>query len=752
LKLAITIRTAADGWEIDSMLPGGPPVTRSIPAGPSGFPIAPSEEAGDWTDPYKQLATDASAVRALRLKILTGDTSDKALPTLGGYLRAILLGPIWDRAQALAAPSEPIEIEIACDPEDNTMNRLPWEMMMSGERPLGAQDGRVIAVTRLIDGDDLDSSTIGLPLRVLFVIGRQLDPILRPGAEYLGILRQVNATLRDGVREARSVDINLQLLPEATTQALKAAVETFNPAVIHFITHGRWDGNSPVIELTKEDGLNADPCSPHVLIDLIRRKDGRVSPIVVLNACHTGEQRDDTSEPGGNTGALRDAYIPFAAALARGGVAVAVGMAGEVADAACRLFTRAFYQALVNGKPIALAAAFARRASLLHYGDYLLNAEWTRPVLFRNTKASLQIQVDDAQRAIARAAFRFRSVREPSIFCDRIDAVHAYQRFRDQVLDGEFRTPLAIEVSDDQKTVGFSGKASIQIGKSRLVTEIASNAVLQGLAPCVLTSGPAFQPPPGLLLLAIRIAEAMDDAREFFGLAKKVRSAALRRAFRLTGNRDKFDTPQMGDFKDYRNEVKTLAAAPAVRVPDLDQLRDDLKEDVGIFLQDLAAQFPGTLGIPHFRAVLVLIDDLHKYEAAAIPFLELVRDYGIAPNAALAFTYSKGLDAGPEIAEFVRENLRGFVYEPLKPFRDPVESRLAYTQMLLAQKPPLVPSWRSDKKENVEAFFTFCHSRVLGIPSLFPDFVGYIEMSKSFQVLIDADDERILLERLKADG
>jgi hypothetical protein len=272
---------------------------------------------------------------------------------------------------------------------------------------------------------------------VLFVIGRQLDPNLRPGAEYLGIIRQVNATLQAGGLCARSVDINLQLLLEATTQELKEAVEAVDPSVVHFIAHGRWEGSDSVIVLSKKSALavEEDPCTAKTLVENLRRKDGLLPPIVVLNACHTGE--------------ANDSYVPFAAALAKEGVAVSLGIAGEVADAACRIFTRALYQALVDGKPIAVAAAFARRAAMLHYGDYLANVEWTRSTLFRNTRANPGIQVNHTDRIIAEAAFRFRSVREPVIFCDRIDAVHAYQKFRDQVLAGNVRTPLVLEVSDE---------------------------------------------------------------------------------------------------------------------------------------------------------------------------------------------------------------------------------------------------------------------------------------------------------------
>jgi hypothetical protein len=165
----------------------------------------------------------------------------------------------------------------------------------------------------------------------------------------------------------------------------------------------------------------------------------------------------------------------------------------------------------------------------------------------------------------------------------------------------------------------------------------------------------------------------------------------------------------------------------------------------------LNSQFPVTAGVPRFQAVLILVDDLHRYEAVAVPLLELVRDFGIAKRAALAFTYSTRSKSGPDVAEHIKANLRGFVHEPLRPFRGPVESRLAYTQMLLARRPPLVPSSRVEAKALVDRFFEFCHKKVLGVPSLFSlseDTIDYCTGT----VLLDADDERILKEQLTKDG
>jgi hypothetical protein len=52
------------------------------------------------------------------------------------------------------------------------------------------------------------------------------------------------------------------------------------------------------------------------------------------------------------TGIFSSAHLSFAASLVDRGVAMALGMAGEVADRACQAFTLRFYQALMTDQPV----------------------------------------------------------------------------------------------------------------------------------------------------------------------------------------------------------------------------------------------------------------------------------------------------------------------------------------------------------------------------------------------------------------
>ncbi len=755
MVVKITIKIELPGWRVDIEVPGEPLVTRIIGAGKQGLPLPPGGESDFWEKlPCAALCSgpEDQPIAKLSRLILTGKTSDDAVRIFGGYLLAVLLGPVWKKIED--AKESPVELQLYFDPDDTVMPRLPWEMMISGDRPLGAQEGRTVAITRVVAGPQSNVS-IELPLRVLFVLGRPIDNSLRPGAEYLGLIAQLKAAKGGGA--AGSVDVNPRILSESTTEDLETAIAEFDPAVVHFIAHGRWSGSESQIILTKRSGsvIEEDPCTPSRLIDVMRanRKDGisRLPPVVVLSACHTGEPND--------------AYLPFAGALVMEGIHVALGMAGEVADAACRIFTRAFYQSLLDLQPPAIAAAGARRAAMLHYDNYRDNVEWMRPTLFVLDGAPPTIKVNQAKQVLASAAFRFRSPRGPAILCDRLDSMRAYQKYRMRVSAGSdaYRSALIFEVSDNQASItagGDPGGKQFQIGKSRLLAEIASNSVLDGFVPCVMPSGTGFPPPGNLLSFAIRLCEVMDDTRESFGLKRRTDCDILRVAFA------KLEEPYLYDennkdamlaFKFKRADVKRRIQeqGPGTEATPLDYdiIAEAILADTEVLLADID-KAAGAAGGSSFHSILLLIDDLHQYEGVAIPLLKVVQKSGLAGTggrAAVAFTYSTRLNAGPDIMDYLKDQRDAFVYEPLRPFKDPVESRLAYSQLMLSRKPPLAPSWRSDWKPQLDVLFKVLHERIKGVPSFFDLAEQNISDALAYGFLVEADDDQIMRQQLQKD-
>jgi CHAT domain-containing protein len=124
----------------------------------------------------------------------------------------------------------------------------------------------------------------------------------------------------------------------ATLEDIQAAVAEFKPKVVHIIAHGQVVGKESVIVLTHYESLGrrnpkADSVSADRLARVLQASKPDARPdAVVLNAC--------------NTARVGDVSVAFAAELIRQGIPLVVGMAGEVADSACRLFARQFYSAL----------------------------------------------------------------------------------------------------------------------------------------------------------------------------------------------------------------------------------------------------------------------------------------------------------------------------------------------------------------------------------------------------------------------
>src|SRR4030095_5535485 len=114
-------------------------------------------------------------------------------------------------------------------------------------------------------------------------------------------------------------------------------------------------------------------------------------------------------------------------------------------------------------------------------------------------------------------------------------------------------------------------------------------------------------------------------------------------------------------------------------------------------------------------------------------------------------TYSTRLNAGPDIMDYLKDQRDAFVYEPLRPFKDPVESRLAYSQLMLSRKPPLAPSWRAEWEPPLEVMFKVLHERIKGVPSFFDLAEQNISDALQYGFLVEADDEQIMRQQLQKD-
>jgi hypothetical protein len=243
IDIKIAVQSVTGGWEVhvvdaktDKPLLDRPP--RQMRASESGaFPL-PHE-----TD----LPKLPSGLPELKEKVIhdmysrvVGGSGGKEGVAFGSYLFHTLIGAeTWREIDKLAA-AEPIELLLSWPATEVALNPLPWEMMhgpklFQAEDPASPLAGRAeaflaedaqISITRVVAGQGTKRDKLTSPPCVLIVIGTGLDTDgIRPGAEYLGLLRKLRA---------EDLGLKTHLLLEASTERVEAAVKEFRPTVVHF--------------------------------------------------------------------------------------------------------------------------------------------------------------------------------------------------------------------------------------------------------------------------------------------------------------------------------------------------------------------------------------------------------------------------------------------------------------------------------------------------------------------------------------
>jgi hypothetical protein len=306
------------------------------------------------------------------------------------------------------------------------------------------------------------------PPKVLVVVASALtDTRIRAGAEYLGLMRALK--LENKV-------LNTRLVIGATAADMSLAIRTFRPNVIHVIGHGETRLGKPVILFRPEQaGASDHAVDAKSLLELMRTEEGLALPgLVVLNACA------DTAIDEVTVGR------PMAAELVGAGIPVVVGMSGNVADQACRLFTRGFYTALLNGTEIAKAAAIGRRAGVLYAGyDVGRQIDWALPTLYMAEAVgapSIDLTVPDTDLARLMAAAMFTETPNYPPFCGRWEHL---ARFR-SLLSGTTRQFMLLRVARADSVAGMKNVPP-KFGSERLLKEFAAEAFRDGHVPILIS-------------------------------------------------------------------------------------------------------------------------------------------------------------------------------------------------------------------------------------------------------------------------
>ena len=619
-------------------------------AGKEAFPLPPAGEAlpPGWT---------AAELPNTYLNLMNRAAGPSGVALFGNYLFQTLLGaPLWGMLNTLAGEN-PLEFGLRFAPADYALARLPWEAMYSLPVVAGAPQASPwegflagqpdVAINRCIQGGAASALELPQPPRVLFVVSADLtDATIRPGAEFLGLIRNLRT---------RGLSLNTHLLLDATVESLETAMVAFRPHIVHFIGHGiPLDSGEVGLEFKHPDPGNGTVGvgAQRLLQHLRTEKNLPLPPIVVLNACST--TRLDESTPW-----LAEVVVgrPMATGLVEGGVSIVVGMGGQVADQACRLFTKSFYQALLQEEPIALAVARGRRAAIA-YGDYdpENTLDWALPTLILASgmeSARVNLNKTTSESGRSAAAFEFLAKEDYPVFLGRWHYFKAYH----QLMNQEDYQYLAITVSLADNA--GPNNTTPHFGRTRLLKELAAQAMRDGHIPILVTKD--------LVTEAPRSGDEPSWPQDFHDFVK-----ILFRASYQTRNLLKENLPVHQDLQWSWNYFYQL-----LKLPDGDALPDHFPEafraDLGLSPHDIEMKALAfrldLLELLHAvcaqRAteqtaspkLVLLLDDLHQMVAFTHEILTLIGDtYGLRgarEQVRVIFTYST--EALDEQADTVKQ-------------------------------------------------------------------------------------------------
>jgi hypothetical protein len=642
----------------------------------------------------KTMANDD--IPALYRKIFTHERyKGDDVVALGRFLFDRLLGQeTWDAICTAAGTADFVELALRFDAQRYDLHRFPWELLHDGHGFLAhgfqAQGQPPACVTRLIKREETEEGApppaqprqFERPARLLFAVGADLtDRRIRPGAEILGLLRQL---------QARGLIVRARVARSVSPIKLNEIVRQHKPDLVHFVCHGSIrpvDGKpSPrgFLEFKSDDKKTPVKyrSADDLLGDLQDGSNGTVPPVVVLSACYTGvvpvpnpQDPEKTVDVEEHRAAGVDRIGSLAAELVHGGVPVVVGMGGRVSDSACRLFTRFFGQAVLEGESLIAAVARGRRAAFL-WGTSQ-TADWAFPALFlaegvdHAYKPMSPASATDPCKTLAQRIQAFGVPRHP-VFCGRHEFFERYE--------------LLFRAGEPPFLPIFTKDTTPGLGRTRLLQELAAKALRDGHIPCLVSSDETGWPPPfdEVSELAALVLKFIDETRKNFGLPPPYDSSVLAAILEAKQVPD-WQAKQSGLQK--RSQFRSLidqAIKAEGSGPSADVCHTALQEDFQALIDEARSATPPLAG-PESRVVL-LLDNVHNYGKAIGPLLrDLIREFGLGiatEPVPVILCYALGTPAGDEFTKDV-ESITKHAIE-LKPFSDlGDEDLLAYEQVLL---------------------------------------------------------------------
>ena len=753
------VTVTCTGPELPAPTPGGVPVS-SLPAPdfvappPRHMDVLDAGLAGRFPAPagcdgpgHELCRAGPEALRDAyeEIAVRREPASSEAVVQLGRYLFDALLGEaawVAIRAAASAAPTAVIELALAWDPAETPLHRMTWELMHDGQRFLVEGSGRTdVTITRVVLGADADGRTLDRPPRLLFAIGTSPDDQeVLPGVETVGLL----ANLENGGQVVRA-----RILDPASPDRLEQAVAEFRPDVVHLICHGELAGGKAVLALPSDerDQRGLEQRDAGQLLQLLRAPAsagaadtgaGDLPQLVVLSACHTGPT---IRMFGGHETA------PLAAKLVQGGIPVVLGMAGQVSDLTSRLFARGFGRALLGGASLVEASAEARRLGFARSDRSVPAVDWAFPAVFMSAAVDpdwrpVRPELGEEARLVNDWISRYQVDLKP-VFCGRTRFLDAFWGMLQP--GGRRARVLAVCASGGATT-------SAGLGRTRLLQELAKQALIAGHVPLLIGDKPKTSPRT-LPDFCRALAGAVTLVRSWLGLGPDP-LAQLNLLLRHVP----------GEPPDERLDptVRVLLEIHGEIVPEIVQLAAG--SDLGRLAAAARAAHPH-VARANGRAVL-LLDDL---DASSVDLLhalhdQLLGDHGLGIQeepvpVVLALTYGGEDNLLRDIAE--GRSSRPWLVMPLRPFQSDGEDLLAYEQVMLhpfnpeARRGISNRPWvfnRSLARPDWNGYVDEARGQLRGWPSVFTDgtlynFLGVARLGAT-PFVKDADD-RALLEAFR---
>lgn len=710
---------------------GAPRFLRRTQASDDGhtYPLPPDDDLPPADAPHYPLCTDQAAglLPAVEERISDRLPQPDDLENFGRYLFQTLIGSANLQAvEDAAGNAKLIELALSWGAAQRDLHRLNWELMCRPQNPanpafpgfLADGNPRLMGITRLVTAAQSPAKTISPPPRILFIVGTDFtDPDIRPGAEFLGLMRQFRKNRRT---------VHARVLQQAKPKKLRQVMADFRPDVVHFICHGFADEHGGYLELQTDDSAADNRrYANQILKDL--KVDDQYPAMVLLSACYSGNILG-----AGATGSL-------AAELVAGGIPVVVGMAGRISDLACRLFTQRFADSLVQGDPLVYATCEGRCAALYEGLPAQSSADWAFPALYLSNSVApeyrpYEVQGVDPSIAIENRIKSYNLDDEP-VFCSRHEFLEAYYN-------------LLNPASETSCLAIYTHSPEPGIGRTRLLQEFTAQAVRDGHVPCLMTDIPN-----DIHDFMVKLIDALNNARDACGAEVLPDDSQL--MLMCTEDIDtlkshaSFNTTGRRELK-LKNTLTARAISSAIQIDCQDSLK--AVHDAQPSIKDRNGQ------------LLILLDEVHEYGEALTTLLTgknegLLTAFGLGSQKMtlpVIMTFSQAGPAEHVLKPNIIENQKSWIdARSLERFNDRNnEDLLAYYQLFLHPYcyNPQPKTINSQAGENVvRTWEARLRKKLKGIPGQFlnQDIIEtLIEFATEDEFLIVADDEAVL-QRLR---